>query len=105
MKNEMVRWMPELGESVVVRQHEARCVKCFAADREAEVITFGLKGKWDAEDCTEVFHWCSCGHKWIEEPKPLQEKGYCRHGVFVGGMGADIMCGRCEAAGVDGEEV
>lgn len=31
------------------------------------------------------------------------ENGYCPHGVYVGGMGIDWMCGACES-GDDGPE-
>lgn len=36
-----------------------------------------------------------------ETPRPTRDNrrpytGYCRHGVYVGGCGADYMCGRCE---------
>ena len=36
-----------------------------------------------------------------EKPRPTRDSrrpydGYCRHGVYTGGCGADYMCGRCE---------
>lgn len=53
--------------SAVVKKVPYRCVKCFAADRDGEIVTFGLMSPDDVEDTTEVFHWCSCGHKWIDK--------------------------------------
>lgn len=31
---------------------------------------------------------------------PLTDDGYCVHGVYVGGMGRDYLCGMCEAGAV-----
>src|SRR6476661_9235203 len=30
------------------------------------------------------------------EEVDLDPRGYCKHGVYVGGCGADYMCGHCE---------
>ena len=59
-------FVPELGGTVVFQRTDYRCVKCFAAGRDAEVLSFGMKSPSDAEDASAVFNWCSCGHKWIE---------------------------------------
>jgi len=29
-------------------------------------------------------------------PEAAREEGRCKHGVYVGGIGVDWMCGRCE---------
>lgn len=44
--------------------------------------------------------------KWLLDfgPKSSNDDGYCRHGVYVGGSGADYMCGVCETMS-HGEEL
>lgn len=32
----------------------------------------------------------------VQARRARGEAGYCRHGVYVGGCGADYMCGACE---------
>ncbi len=40
---------------------------------------------------------------WRQAYGSSDEDGYCRHGMFVGGVGIDRMCGTCEGTDVDTE--
>lgn len=55
-------------------------------------------GKWRA--CRGSVY-CERCHRLMELTYPQGWRYYpgdtCRHGVYVGGCGADLMCGRCEA--------
>lgn len=55
------------SEEAIVRVHKG--FKCPQCQERTEVISFGLTGPHEVHDNSETFYWCSCGHKWIEEPK------------------------------------
>lgn len=53
----------------------------------------GLYQDYDGEDV----EWFNIGHDTLTgEEVALDPNGYCVHGVYVGGCGADYMCGHCE---------
>jgi len=53
----------------VVVTKASNVLECSKCQKSNEVLVFGIQSDYDAEDATEVFFWCSCGNKWIEQPE------------------------------------
>ncbi len=65
-----------IGEIVIITHHEIPCPSCCKGQQLAMVITFGLDHSDMVNDCSEIFNWCACGHKWIMDEVPsYQPKG------------------------------
>ena len=52
-------------QEFIIKEHDTKtCPTCNKMDR---IISFGMSNKSTSlYDTTEVFYWCPCGYKWIE---------------------------------------
>ncbi len=65
MKEYRLPMRSDIGAAVIREGARRHCPMC---NDWHNIISFGLQHNHDGENATQVFFWCICGHKWIEEP-------------------------------------
>lgn len=56
----------------------------------------GTTAMFDRDEGQPIMSDRHIGYDTLGEEVDLDPRGYCVHGVYVGGCGADYMCGHCE---------